>query len=112
MVALTGPGTERISHRGATVCTVTGMHLTCPKCAAAMRQYERNGIVVDQCSACRAVLLDRGELEHLIDTEKWVNNIQPGAPAGPMPGYQGEPDTAQTMRLKERRTLLQILFGD
>ncbi|GAA1663663.1 hypothetical protein GCM10009830_06370 [Glycomyces endophyticus] len=89
------------------------MHLTCPKCAAAMHQYERNGIVVDQCSACRAVLLDRGELEHLIDTEKWVNNIRPGAPAGPMPGYAAaEPDTADTVRIKERRTLLQILFGD
>ena len=85
------------------------MQLTCPKCAAMMRQYERNGIVVDQCSACRAVLLDRGELEHLIDTEKWVNGTQDNAPAGPMPAYQGEGPTRVT---RERRTLLQILFGD
>jgi Zn-finger nucleic acid-binding protein len=82
------------------------MQLTCPKCAAAMRQYERNGIVVDQCSACRAVLLDRGELEHLIDTEKWVNGVRPDMPAGAMPEYQ------ETKQLRERRTLLQILFGD
>ncbi|THV27092.1 zf-TFIIB domain-containing protein [Glycomyces paridis] len=84
------------------------MQLTCPKCAAVMRQYERNGIVVDQCSACRAVLLDRGELEHLIDTEKWVNGIQDNAPAGPMPAFANEP----TREVRERRTLLQILFGD
>jgi len=84
------------------------MQLTCPKCAAMMRQYERNGIVVDQCSACRAVLLDRGELEHLIDTEKWVNGASEGSTTAPMPAYQGG-DTPQN---RERRTLLQILFGD
>ena len=83
------------------------MQLTCPKCAALMRQYERNGIVVDQCSACRAVLLDRGELEHLIDTEKWVNGAQDNAPSGPMPMYDGA-----TKKVGERRTLLQILFGE
>jgi Zn-finger nucleic acid-binding protein len=84
------------------------MQLTCPKCAAMMRQYERNGIVVDQCSACRGVFLDRGELEHLVDTEKWVNGIQPGASATtPMPAYEQE-----TVKVRERRTLLQILFGD
>lgn len=43
--------------------------LTCPKCGAEMRSYERNGITVDQCSGCRGVFLDRGELERLIDAE-------------------------------------------
>ncbi|WP_205324457.1 zf-TFIIB domain-containing protein [Glycomyces sp. YM15] len=84
------------------------MQLTCPKCAALMRQYERNGIVVDQCSACRAVLLDRGELEHLIDTEKWVNGAQDGAATSPMPQYVN----GEASKGRERRTLLQILFGD
>ncbi|NUO57644.1 MAG: zf-TFIIB domain-containing protein, partial [Hamadaea sp.] len=27
--------------------------MTCPKCQGAMRQYERSGVVVDQCSECR-----------------------------------------------------------
>lgn len=45
------------------------MTLTCPKCAAPMRAYERNGITVDQCTECRGIFLDRGELEHLIDGE-------------------------------------------
>lgn len=84
------------------------MQLTCPKCAALMRQYERNGIVVDQCSACRAVLLDRGELEHLIDTEKWVNGAQEGTATNPMPTY----GNGEAPRGRERRTLLQVLFGD
>jgi Zn-finger nucleic acid-binding protein len=45
------------------------MELTCPKCAASMRAYERNGITVDQCTGCRGIFLDRGELEHLMDGE-------------------------------------------
>ena len=43
--------------------------LTCPKCESPMPTYERSGISVDQCSGCRGVFLDRGELERLIDTE-------------------------------------------
>ena len=43
--------------------------LTCPKCGADMRTYERNGVVVDQCTGCRGLFLDRGELERLVDAE-------------------------------------------
>jgi uncharacterized protein len=43
--------------------------LTCPKCGGQMRSYERNGVTVDQCSDCRGIFLDRGELERLIDAE-------------------------------------------
>jgi uncharacterized protein len=34
-----------------------------------MRNYERNGVVVDQCSECRGLFLDRGELDRLVDAE-------------------------------------------
>ncbi len=34
-----------------------------------MRSYERNGVTVDQCTGCKGVFLDRGELEHFIDAE-------------------------------------------
>ena len=43
--------------------------LECPKCGSEMRSYERNGVVVDQCTGCKGVFLDRGELERLIDAE-------------------------------------------
>ena len=37
-----------------------------------MRNYERNGVNVDQCTECRGIFLDRGELEQLIDAEsRW-----------------------------------------
>jgi len=44
--------------------------LVCPKCAGAMRTYERSGVVIDQCGDCRGVYLDRGELERLITAEE------------------------------------------
>jgi Zn-finger nucleic acid-binding protein len=34
-----------------------------------MRSYERNGVTVDQCSDCRGLFLDRGELERLVEAE-------------------------------------------
>lgn len=40
-----------------------------------MRQYERNGVYVDQCADCRGIFLDRGELERLIDAEaRWSDD--------------------------------------
>ncbi|WP_400160600.1 zf-TFIIB domain-containing protein [Arthrobacter sp. BPSS-3] len=59
--------------------------LTCPKCGAEMRPYERNGIVIDQCTGCRGIFLDRGELESLIDAESSFY-----APPAPGPEF-GQP---------------------
>ena len=51
--------------------------LTCPKCQGSMRRYERSGIDVDQCSDCRGIFLDRGELERLVDAENaWAGRNQ------------------------------------
>jgi Zn-finger nucleic acid-binding protein len=54
------------------------MELTCPKCHGTMRTYERNGVHVDQCSECRGIFLDRGELDRLIDAENaWHGGTRP-----------------------------------
>lgn len=34
-----------------------------------MTSYERNGVTIDQCTGCRGIFLDRGELERLADAE-------------------------------------------
>jgi Zn-finger nucleic acid-binding protein len=71
------------------------MQLTCPKCQGAMRQYERSGVHVDQCTECRGIFLDRGELERMIDAETSFQTS--AAPAAPVPsgrpqqGYQPQP---------------------
>jgi uncharacterized protein len=44
--------------------------LICPKCQGRMRTYERSGVTLDQCTECRGIFLDRGELEHLVDAEQ------------------------------------------
>ncbi len=66
--------------------------LTCPKCQGTMRSYERNGIQIDQCTECRGVFLDRGELELLMDAEAAYSQAAqqgrsaPSNPASPIPG--------------------------
>ena len=47
----------------------TTTELICLKCRGRMRTYERNGITIDQCTACHGIFLDRGELERLIGAE-------------------------------------------
>ena len=58
--------------------------MTCPKCQGEMRAYERNGIQVDQCTECRGLFLDRGELEHLAQAESsFYGAGQPAAAPAP-----------------------------
>ena len=94
--------------------------MTCPKCEASMRSYERNGITVDQCTGCRGVFLDRGELEHLIDAEAKFNATSAtagGFPSGsaPQPGayrpQSGYGDSGYSHR-KKKSFLSEILDFD
>lgn len=62
-----------------------GASLVCPKCRESMTSYERGGVIVDQCTGCRGVFLDRGELERLIDLEAG------GVAQSSRPEYQGAP---------------------
>ena len=39
--------------------------LTCPVCQGSMREISNNGVLIDTCTQCRGVWLDRGELEKL-----------------------------------------------
>lgn len=64
--------------------------LMCPKCQAEMRQYERSGITVDQCSSCQGLFLDRGELERLMEAETAYYG-RPAAAAAPAPTYAPPP---------------------
>ncbi|MFG1778890.1 zf-TFIIB domain-containing protein [Micromonospora sp. NPDC049051] len=68
------------------------MSLTCPKCHGEMRQYERSGVVIDQCGECRGIFLDRGELEKLFEAEaNWNRQQAPAAPAQPAQQHGGHP---------------------
>ena len=58
---------------------MTPTTLVCPKCQATMPTYERSSVVIHQCTDCRGVFLDRGELERLIDAEEQRNATAPAA---------------------------------
>ncbi|MDX3852650.1 zf-TFIIB domain-containing protein [Streptomyces sp. AK02-01A] len=56
--------------------------MQCPKCHAAMHTYNRNGVQIEQCSGCRGIFLDYGELESLTRLEsQWGQQAPPVPPA-------------------------------
>ena len=65
--------------------------MQCPKCHAQMHTYNRNGIQIEQCSGCRGIFLDYGELESLTRMESQWSQPAPPPPATP---YQGAPAPA------------------
>lgn len=70
------------------------MQMTCPKCHGEMRIYERSGVTVDQCTECRGIFLDRGELEKLFEAEANWNqqHTAPGQrPQAPASGGYAPP---------------------
>ena len=86
--------------------------LICPKCRGAMRTYERNGVLIDQCEECRGIFLDRGELERLIDAEGDHDTRKSREHEG---GHHDDDDRNPPERNRKRRTspasLLQDFLG-
>jgi uncharacterized protein len=78
--------------------------LICPKCQGHMRTYERSGVTVDQCSDCRGIFLDRGELEHLVDAEQGWQRSHSGSRDRDR-DYERERD-------RDRGPSIPIPFGD
>jgi len=50
-----------------------------------MRSYERNRVLVDQCTGCGGLFLDRGELEKLVAAEQEWHAQAPVAAPVPTP---------------------------
>ena len=86
--------------------------MTCPKCLGPMRQYERSGVIVDQCQECRGIFLDRGELERLTDAENAYHG-RPAAPAAPPSYEQPRPSyehQQQYQHKKKKHSFFEELF--
>ncbi|MEU6441916.1 zf-TFIIB domain-containing protein [Streptomyces sp. NPDC047046] len=65
----------------------------CPKCGAPMHTYNRSGVQIEQCSGCRGIFLDYGELESLTRMEsQWS---QPAPPPQQYPSAPAAPWGAQ-----------------
>ena len=89
--------------------------LVCPKCQAAMRSYERRGITIDQCTQCRGIFLDRGELERLIDAEAAYGAGEPTQEPEldwSAEGHRGGYRQGGYRGKRRRRGFLGEMFGD
>ncbi|OLZ72995.1 hypothetical protein AV521_08390 [Streptomyces sp. IMTB 2501] len=57
-------------------------------------QYNRSGVQIEQCSGCRGIFLDYGELEALTQLEaQWSQPVPPAPPVAPQP-YPAPPAPA------------------
>ena len=58
-----------------------------------MRTVDRGGIHIEQCSQCRGVFLDAGELEQMITAEEQYYGAVPAyePPGGPAPARSAPP---------------------
>jgi Zn-finger nucleic acid-binding protein len=75
-----------------------------------MRSYERNGVHIEQCSDCRGLFLDRGELERLVEAEGSFYQ-----PSSPSPQRQDEHESSSYSHggkqyKKRRKNFLEELF--
>ncbi|MEV7729219.1 zf-TFIIB domain-containing protein [Streptomyces sp. NPDC087917] len=73
--------------------------MQCPKCHAMMHTYNRNGVQIEQCSGCRGIFLDYGELEALTRlesqyTQQYGQVPPPAAPPAPYPVQHAAPAPA------------------
>lgn len=67
--------------------------MQCPKCHAPMHTFDRSGVQIEQCSGCRGIFLDYGELEALTRLEQqWTQQAPP--PPAPAPQQYHQPGPA------------------
>jgi hypothetical protein len=88
-----------------------------------MRQYERNRVLVDQCTGCGGLFLDRGELEKLTAAEnEWHQAPVQQAHHAPQRQYSPQPQYGQgygqhgythgQRPYKKKKSFLSELFDD
>ncbi|HEX5566053.1 MAG TPA: zf-TFIIB domain-containing protein [Streptomyces sp.] len=84
--------------------------MQCPKCRAPMHTYNRSGVQIEQCSGCRGIFLDYGELEALTRLEsQWS---QPAPPPGPAAQpYPAAPAWGAPYHGRHRRSFGRMLFS-
>lgn len=59
--------------------------MQCPKCHAPMHTFTRSGVQIEQCSGCRGIFLDYGELEAITRLESQYAAPPPPAASAPPP---------------------------
>ncbi|WP_308209379.1 TFIIB-type zinc ribbon-containing protein [Allokutzneria sp. A3M-2-11 16] len=65
--------------------------MICPKCQNVMQTVDRQGVHIEQCTGCRGIFLDRGELEQIAQAEQRYYSAAPPPYAGGHPGHHDSP---------------------
>lgn len=65
--------------------------LVCPVCQGSMKEMNKSGVMIDTCTQCRGVWLDRGELEKL------ASAVGGSRAAGCLPNVMGHGAEMATM---------------
>lgn len=65
--------------------------LTCPVCQGQMREMNKDGVLIDVCTQCRGVWLDRGELEKLASFLQPAEAYRPPMQQQVPPPYDSAP---------------------
>lgn len=78
-----------------------------------MKNYERNGILVDQCTGCGGLFLDKGELEQLAAAENaWhASSSVASPPAAQPPGHDDRHGRDYKPRKKKSSFLSDLFEG-
>jgi Zn-finger nucleic acid-binding protein len=66
---------------------MTDAVLQCPKCGAGMVSFQRGGVVLEECAACRGVFLGRRELDRLLGRVPMASTALNAHPISPP--YEG-----------------------
>lgn len=82
-------------------------NLTCPVCKGALREVIREGILIDICTQCHGIWLDRGELEKLLELTQEIKEIPLPPPLQPRPL---EADEAHGYGRKKKRYEFKDIF--
>ena len=60
--------------------------LVCPACKGEMKEVNKRGVLIDTCTECRGVWLDRGELEKIAGALEAGEERRPVANSGFLAG--------------------------
>lgn len=82
--------------------------ITCPVCQGKMREMNKQGVLIDVCTQCRGVWLDRGELEKIAgmlpgDAPAYAPPPQQPVAYQPQPSYPPQPSHPPQPHYGDRR---------
>ncbi len=73
--------------------------MECPRCVTStLVELDRAGILIDRCTRCRGVWLDRGELDKLIAADRALDDDGAGAEVERAPSARPGRDRAAARR--------------